>query len=141
MKFALTLIVGLHMLLGSIALAGLGVMEPLKEVNMTPLVTMSLATDDMQASAPECGAEEKTVVSTPGMKSTCPTAQCIAENDDAAHPTETSLVFGSPKETPPIALLTTMPFLSDREVLSVLRKEERPSTTLAFHLGNLILRE
>ena|SRR3989344_4957733 len=140
MKFALTLIVGLHMLLGSIALAGLGVMEPLKEVNMTPLVTMSLATDDMQASAPECGAEEKTVVSTPGMKSTCPTAQCIAENDDDTHAERTSLVFRSPEA--PAAILAKVPSVTDHTTLfENFRKEAAASTTLAFHLGNLILRE
>src|SRR3989338_9730696 len=140
MKTVLTLTVGLHLLLGSIPLAGVGIVEPLTEVNMTPLVVMSLATEDTKTSAPECGAEEKTVVSTPGMKSSCPTAQCIAEHDDDTHIERTSLVFRSPEA--PAAILAKVPSVTDHTTLfENFRNEASASTTLAFHLGNLILRE
>ena len=140
MKTVLTLTVGLHLLLGSITLAGVGIVEPLTEVNMTPLVVMSLATEDTKTSAPECGAEEKTVVSTPGMKSSCPTAQCIAEHDDDTHIERTSLVFRSPEA--PAAILAKVPSVTDHTTLfENFRNEASASITLAFHLGNLILRE
>lgn len=129
-KVIFALVMGFHVALGNLALAGVSftvpvaqafaaepiapIMTPLSSENipmsiaMTPALPQLPVTQGAQKEQEEedvlaCADARQSSMQAFGARSACPTDRCITTRDDGTPPTETSFAFRSPSATDPLA--------------------------------------
>lgn len=136
----LTVFFGFHLLLGNIALGGMGIVSaaepqvalPWEELRMTPAPTMSTVI------APVSEGEECSTAALGG----CPTDRCIQATDDRSEPETALLTIRSPRGSDTVLATVIHPtILAGASSTEERRGAMQHSSPLAFHLSSVILRE